>query len=409
MTSEKTFKHSNGISVIYKQKSNKFDFKHVIFVFSGFLNAKPGNYDFANALNDCPAHVVWINDSFQGMYAYYLCANMDFSIETAVTDFIKHKLQELGLGFEHATATGFSKGGSAALYYGLKLPFANIVTTVPQSKIGSYVEKYWKHVAEHMMGVITPTKIAHLDKLIIQQLKQARNLGKNIYLLTSEADTQYPSEIVPLLDDLKKFSNFNLIKTYSCFARQHNQITSHHTALLLGIYYSLASEATPRFNGGEVNFFGSQPLPPSQPSGEPHVDLRVGRLQDNLLFVDGVAILRGHDVANYGDIDYALLLKSPKNDVIKALAKAHRPALTRELFDGKNLVIYDKAWFTTYQYKGVDLSELPRGDYSLHIQIKVRNQEAICPLVSLKNPQLHAASGKYTLQQQNGRLTLKVQ
>ncbi|WGE31759.1 hypothetical protein NYR60_07820 [Actinobacillus genomosp. 2] len=385
MLQEQTYKASNGISVIYKQKQNKFDFKHLIFVFSGFLNRTPGNYDFGNALNDCPANVIWINDSFAGMYTYYLCMNMDFSVEEAVTEFIHHKVSELNLTFDNVTVTGFSKGGAAALYYGLKLPVANIVTTVPQTKIGSYVAKNWVHVAEHMLGKITPTRIAHLDKLIVQKLKQDTKFDRNIYLLTSEADIQYPNEIQPILEDLRKYKNFNLLKTYSCFAREHNQITSHHTALLLGIYYSLASEATPRFNNGEVNFFGTQPLPPKEATGEPFVDLRKAEIKGNVLFVDGVAILRGYDLVEYADVEYQLVFKSEGKEIVKNLAKTHRPQLTRELFDGKNLVVYDKGWFTTYQYKGVDISDIPSGKYSVYININLVDKSACVPLKTRLN------------------------
>ena len=69
---EQIFTASNGIEVIYRHKPSKYDFKHLIIVFSGFLNATPGNYDFINAMTDCPADVIWINDNFQGMYTYYL-------------------------------------------------------------------------------------------------------------------------------------------------------------------------------------------------------------------------------------------------------------------------------------------------------------------------------------------------
>ncbi|AWG96005.1 hypothetical protein [Actinobacillus pleuropneumoniae] len=385
MLKEQTYKASNGVSIIYKEKKNKFDFKHLIFVFSGFLNSTPGNYDFGNALNDCPANVIWINDNFEGMYSYYLCVNMLFSVEDAVTEFIYHKVNELGLTFDNITVTGFSKGGSAALYYGLKLPVANIVATVPQTKIGSYVVKHWKHVAEHMMGKITPTRVSHLDKLITQKLKQDKKLDRNIYLLTSESDIQFPTEIVTILNDLRKYSNFNLLKTFSCFAREHNQIKSHHTALLLGIYYSLASEATPRFNNGEVNFFGIQPLPPKEITGEPFIDLRKAEIKDNLLFVDGVAILRGYDLVEYSDVEYQLIFKSERNNIVKNLAKTHKPQLTRELFDGENLVIYDKGWFTTYQYKGIDISDIPPGKYSVYININLSDKSACLPLTTKLN------------------------
>ena len=133
---EQTFEASNGVLVKYKHKPKKYDFRHLIIVFSGFLKTTPGNYDFANALNDCPCDIIWINDNFEGKYSYYLANNMDFKIETAIIELISVMVKSNKLTLKDVTVTGFSKGGSAALYYGIKLNISNIVATVPQIYIG---------------------------------------------------------------------------------------------------------------------------------------------------------------------------------------------------------------------------------------------------------------------------------
>lgn len=396
MSIEQTYIAKNGTKVIYRHKKRKYDFNHVIFVFSGFLNAKPGNYDFANALNDCPCDVVWICDNFEDMYAYYMCINMDFRVEEAVAEFMQHILDSLSLDISQSTTTGFSKGGSAALYYGLKYNIPNIVTTVPQMHIGSYVHNYWKHVATHMMGGnYGVPSINYLDRLLPRMIKTDTNRDRNIYLLTSEADKQYKPEIEPYLQDFAKYNNFNLLKTYSAFVREHNQVTGHHTALLLGIYYALASEAVPRYSNGEVNFFGSQPHSNPNPSGETYVDLRVLRIVEDRLFIDGVALLRGYDVAEYSDLSYELKLDNGQELSTLPLAKGNQPHVTKQLFDGQHLTIYDKAVFTTYQHKGVDLSELSKGTYKLSVEIKLKN--GITAFQDIKNERglQDVESGRY--------------
>lgn len=109
MSIEQTYIAKNGIKVIYRHKKRKYDFNHVIFVFSGFLNAKPGNYDFANALNDCPCDVIWICDNFEEMYTYYLCINMDFRVEEAVAEFMQHMLDSLRLNIPNQLPLGFQR------------------------------------------------------------------------------------------------------------------------------------------------------------------------------------------------------------------------------------------------------------------------------------------------------------
>lgn len=384
---ENKFTASNGVEIIYKYKKNKYDFKHLIFVFSGFLNKTPGNYDFINAMNDCPAEVIWINDKFEEMYTYYLCVNMNFKVENAIKEFILLQIKERNLSLSQVTVTGYSKGGSAALYYGLSMGIKNIVSSVPQMKIGSYVANNWKDVAIHMMGEFyQKSHISYLDNLIVRLLKQESDFNRNIYLLTSEADIQYNTEISPYLADFNKYSNFNLLKSFSVFVREHNQVTLHHTALLLSIYYALASEAVPRFNQGEVNFFGSQPCPkPDIKEKQTLIDLRKVGFKENILFLEGVAIIRGVNLQEYSDINYKLILteKTTKKEYIKPLAKAHKPHLTRELFDG-NFVVYDKGWFTTYQYKGIDLSDVSRGNYKLSINIDSKEKNITTLLRSEK-------------------------
>lgn len=384
---EQIFTASNGIEVIYRHKPSKYDFRHLIVVFSGFLNAKPGNYDFINALTDCPADVIWINDNFKDMYTYYLCIDMDFKVKEAVQEFIHFQINKLNMPFENVTFTGFSKGGSAALYHALSMSIKNIVVTVPQLHIGSYVHQNWKTAAAHMMGGhYQQAQIAHIDKLIVNLLKKERDFDKNIYLLTSEADIQYSTEIHPHLDDFKKYRNFNLLKTYSAFVREHNQVTSHHTALLLGIYYALASEAVPRFNQGEVNFFGTQPTPkPDAKNPTPYVDLRKLNYKDNILFIEGVAVLRGVHIPDYGDVHYDLIFQDVHTgqSYTKGLAKLHRPHLTRELFDG-DFVVYDKGYFTTLNLKGINISDIPKAKYQLYMEIKTKHERAKFTLISQK-------------------------
>ncbi len=407
---EQKFIATNGIEVIYKRKANKYDFKHIIFVFSGF---RPANspYDFVSALNDCPAEIIWIKDSWENTETYYLCSNMDFAIYNAVEEFINLMIAEKEYSKQQITFTGYSKGGSAALYYGLKMNIDNIVVTVPQLHIGSYVHNHWQNVAQYMLGKdYNNAHISYVDRLLPQLLKQERYFERNIYLLTSEADEQYKTEITPYLEDFSRYSNFNLLKSYSVFVREHNQVTSHHTALLLSIYYALASEAIPRFNNGGVNFFGSQPKTAVTITEvkEFIADIQSLKIQSDTLFIDGVGIAKGYHTVDYADINYELVFKSENAEYIKKLAKANKPNLTREYFDGKELVIYDKANFTTYQYKGIQLDDIKkvRGRYQLLLKFIINGSEYMIPMKG-KNNSTHKF-GHYTYEVDNSGVYLKV-
>lgn len=335
---------------------------------------------------------------------------MDFKIEDAIKEFMMLKIKERNLLLSQVTVTGYSKGGSAALYYGLSMGIKNIVSTVPQMKIGSYVVNNWKDVATHMMGEsYQKSHISYLDNLLVRLLKQERDFNRNIYLLTSEADIQYNSEVRPYLADFIKYENFNLLKSFSVFVREYNQVTSHHTALLLSIYYALASEAVPKFNKGEVNFFGSQPCPKlDTKEKQTFIDVRKVGFNEHVLFIEGVAIIRGVNLQEYSDINYQLILKDQKSkkEYIKALAETHKPHLTRELFDG-NFVVYDKGWFTTYQYKGIDISDIPKGCYQLSLNIDSKTKNITTALRSEKTLKDSLKNLSFESNQSESYLTIK--
>lgn len=413
MYQDKLFKSSNGVEVNYRIKEPKYDFNHTLFVFSGFMSRKNGViYDLQNALAEFPGRVIWIDDYFEEQFCYYMCIDMNFKISDAITEFIHSISQSFNLTDKRQiTFTGFSKGGSAALYFALKLDCPNIVLTVPQLKIGSYVIEHHLKTAKHMMGLVNSVNKAYLDNILPRLLKTDNNLNRNIYLLTSESDIQYPIEISPYLNDFRKYNNFNLIKTYSSLVREHNQVTAHHVSLLLGLYYLLANEGVPQFTNYEVNFFGKQLHSNPNPSKEPYVDLREFNIKDDILYISGIALLKGCDFGEYSDVNYNLVLKSiDTSDIHKIpLAKANIPRLTKDMFDGKYLTNYDKANFTTTSHKGVSLANVIKGRYLLNIEIilSIGIQEVI-KLVDRKNKINEFHTNKYSLTKQEDGILFEI-
>ncbi|EOI3546913.1 alpha/beta hydrolase [Cronobacter dublinensis] len=356
----------NGVQIKYRFKKRKYDTQHMIFIFSGFGGAGMFTYDFANALQDCPAHVVWIKDDFNNACTYYLCQNNDFSVEKTVSAFIEIMLARYDLDKTQCTLAGFSKGGSAALWYGLKYGFKNIVSTVPQFHIGSYAKNHWPDVFTHMTGDESEASVQRLDALLPCQLTSDRAVDKNIYLLTSEADIQYESEVKPYIPEFRKYHNFNLFMAQSKLIREHNQVTSYHVPLLLGIFYSLSQGAVPRY--GECVLTADNRVLPRPAKPEPVAVLKKVAVNGARLFPEGVAVLKGLSCAEYQDIQVDLVCKKDGFEEVFRIAKAHRAILTRQLYE-EGFVNYDKGWFCTARYEGLSLAALPVGTYQLWLDI----------------------------------------
>ncbi|OCG71274.1 hypothetical protein A9G43_05700 [Gilliamella sp. Occ3-1] len=402
----------SGINIKYKFKPKKYDNNHLIIVFSGFGAASEFTYDFENLLQISNANVLWIKDDFYGHCCYYLCKEMNFDIEKAIITFIYEKIEHLKLSKKNCSLIGFSKGGSAALYYGIKYGFENILTTVPQTYIGSYIEKYWPDVAKHMMGkTFNDNEIATLNSKIINLLKNDNKKQKNIYLITSKQDIQYNTEIVPLIDELFKYSNMNFIISESIFVRAHNQVTSHHSQFILGILYILTNNIAPHL--GYKILEGERRKEIEDKSGNPVIDIKYINLNNNLLFIEGVALLRGIEFKEYEDVDYFLKFTNiDSQEIIKLkLAKMHKANITKEYYNG-DFVIYDKAWVTTHKNQGVSLEKLEKGLYELHLLIYA-NHENFFKTIQLNSNKVVNLQSKfkgvnYAIKQIENHLILKI-
>ncbi|MFJ7300154.1 hypothetical protein [Streptomyces sp. NPDC099088] len=220
--------------------------RHLMVVFSNIY--APDDYGWATGVLDgLRSNILWIRDRFAEKNTYYLCKDMDFSVEASVITLITNVTKSLGLTPGDVTLWGSSKGGSAALYYGLKYGFRNIVASVPQLRIGSFVRETYPEVGRHMLGeAMSDDSVAVLDALLPDLLASGVNPDAHIYMVSSPQDEQYPSQVEPYLGLLRAYRNFNLIFSESPFITGHGKVTQRNTPPLLGIGYLLVEGIAPR-------------------------------------------------------------------------------------------------------------------------------------------------------------------
>lgn len=378
----------HGIEIKYMRKSARYDTKHLVVVFSGFSGDGKPTYNYENTLSDCPAEVLWIKDVFFGGESYYLCAKGKLNIEPVVIALIQRVVQELGLSSADCTFLGGSKGGSAALYYGLKYDYKNIISCVPQFYIGSYVEQDWLYAFRHMMGDLDIEGVEALQEGLNHFIATAAANAcseKNIYLFTSLADPQYKTEVAPNLGLFDKFTNFNLIMANSAFITRHNQVNRHIVSPVIALVHLTSMGLAPKLENTEIKY--RQFVAPDNPSMEPFVVLKVLRVEGVRFFLEGISILRGVPCGDYSDIDIFLLLKDKDKVQEIKLAKGNKPDLTRQLFD-KDLVLYDKGWFCTKSYAGLQLDDFQVGDWKCSLRIVARGNVREVPLTYPKPTKL---------------------
>lgn len=396
MIEKNIFINEHSIKYIFKER--RYDNNHLVVVFSGFGGRSEFTYDFLNVFKNIRANVLWIKDDFHDHCSYYLCHKNNFSIEKSVITFINKVIDDLAISKSNVTLVGASKGGSAALYYGIKYDFSNIVSSVPQLLIGNYVSSVWPVIGNHMMG--DEKDIDYLNSLIKKHLKNDANLNKNIYILTSEADSQYKEHIAPFLKYFYKYGNINIMFSESILVREHNQITAHHTDIIMGIISMLSSNCIPKI--GVTSLYGDESVTKIEKPVS-IVELKNVYVNSGRLYLDGIGIVRGKEASRYDQINYKLVLVSDKN-IELGLAKGHRPQLTRQYYNG-SFCIYDKCWFTTHKYKGIDISNIPEGIYQLCLEIKFSDYSITVPL-DYKGTV--SSSMNHELEIDNRRLLLRV-
>lgn len=180
--------HNSNLGIRYHFKKAVFNNKDkLIIVFSAFSNDKP-KYNYINTLSTYDCNKLYILDNYGTKGTYYLGLNGGFEVETAVVSLISKIVAENNINFKNIISIGSSKGGTAALYYGMKYNFGNIIVGAPQYKIGTYLSDLSiKTYADEIFGDRSIANRIKYDNLI----RLICNNKSKIYLLTSDGDNQY--------------------------------------------------------------------------------------------------------------------------------------------------------------------------------------------------------------------------
>lgn len=171
----------------YFEKAKLVNKNKLIVVFSAF-STSDAKYNYISTLKTCDCNKLFILDDFGKKGTYYLGLNGNFDIESSVISLITYIMSENNIEFSNVISVGSSKGGSAAIYYGMKYNFGNVIAGAPQYKIGTYLSDLSiSDYAFDIFGEINDSNRVKYNNLI----RLAANVKTNIYLLTSDGDNQY--------------------------------------------------------------------------------------------------------------------------------------------------------------------------------------------------------------------------
>lgn len=135
------------------------------------------------------------------------------------------------------------------------------------------------------------------------------------------------------------------------------------------------------------------------------IDLKNLNISKNKIYLEGIGIVTGQNAREYSDIEYHIILKG-KNEYTKKLAKAHRPELT-SLYAHNNNICYDKCWFATPNYQGIDISDVPKGSYELLLKISINGYAITKNLKTYEEINIKNSSFEFYADSKDNRLTIK--
>lgn len=229
---EDVYESNLPIRYVFEEANKNKDY--LVVVFSGFNppNAKLANsYNYIRTLRNIDCHRLFILDNYGPRGSYYLGSKDSNEVESSIVSLIQYISRKYNIKQENIITAGSSKGGSAALYYGLKYHFGYVIGGAPQTKIADYIKKNTIETFEYMLGnQPTDEEVNKLNNIIFKQLKE--DCMTKIHLLTSENDIQYKPHILPFVEKLnKKKINYKL--DINNRIENHNAIAVHFPLYLL--------------------------------------------------------------------------------------------------------------------------------------------------------------------------------
>lgn len=238
MFHQKYYRHED-ITVKYLFEKGQSDV--VIFVFSSCTRAGiKARYNYVRTLKGINADKMFVLDD-RGNDArgvFYLGENMDFMMERAVFSLIKKTISEGK--YKKIIFAGSSKGGYAAINFGVGFPGSTIIAGAPQYRLGDYLMDQNNRLERTLISITGSGYLdAHQDKLEklnnhlrVKILDAVRNNSENqIYLHYSEAEHTYSEHIKYMLMDLDT-GNFTTKKEI-LFYENHSDISLYFPDFLI--------------------------------------------------------------------------------------------------------------------------------------------------------------------------------
>lgn len=214
---EKRFGRGKLRYLFYRRKSET-----LMICFSAFPPREKPIYNYVRGFKDFNMDRLYIGDYWGYRGSYYLYENGKDHPYAQTKALIEHIIEKGK--YKTIYTAGTSKGGAAALYYGLLFNVNEVFSGACQYYIGNWlgVEVHRK-ILEGMMGSNAGLdEIKKLNEIIPDMVRKNYGSTTTVHLVYSKLEHTYQEHIEYLVNDLKA-QNINLIE-HECFFENHDDV-----------------------------------------------------------------------------------------------------------------------------------------------------------------------------------------
>lgn len=236
---EKTYSYGDrNINYLFMEGAQNSPYLVVIFqAIPSTKNNFQKIYGYKKTLNKLNFHRLYIQDTYGLLGCFYLCENMDFSIEEATAMLIKDTMEKYGISPKNVITCGSSKGGTGALYFASKYGLGHAVCGAPPTQVGSFICSVNDETARFMMGDTLPQEnVDYLNRIILRHINP--DCISDIRILTSVHDKQFQKHMLPLIARAKE-CNVPMDVTLDDRVKCHHDIAQYFQAFMINNIYDI--------------------------------------------------------------------------------------------------------------------------------------------------------------------------
>lgn len=222
-----TRRSDDGVQYIWKRHGANT----LVIVFTGM---GPQRYNYKRTLRRSPYDILFIRDCWANNASYYWYEHKGNHPELLTQKLIDHIV--CSGNYETLITVGSSKGGTAAIYYGLKNHAKTIIAGACQYYVGQYLAKHQyveKPYQWHDVVGGEPKQeqewIDILDQKLPKMIDANSGCETELYLVYSTEEHTYQEHIAPLVAKLDE-----------CRIQHHDQVERFQQHSMIGHYFSEA-------------------------------------------------------------------------------------------------------------------------------------------------------------------------